>query len=151
MARGNITQGHPDRERLVSDRDVEVRGTWPGDFDSAWSAEGPGLARVSRWGGLGLILGVVSVCAALTGLLAPEAAAVGVLGLLVSVGGLVAASRPAVTGRGLAGLGGILSLVAIALAVLAMSGRYSWPNSNVDEVSRWHRWLVERWAWLGRW
>lgn len=139
------------RERLVSDRDAQVWGTWPGDFDPAWSGEGPGPARVSRWSGLGLILGVVSVCAALTGLLAPEAAAVGVLGLLISVGGLIAASRPALTGRGLAGLGGILALVAIGLAVLAMSGRYPWPNSRVDEVSRWHTWLVDRWAWLGRW
>ncbi len=165
MARQNTVHRHPTtwdsqtpydsaQERFVSDREWEMSGTWPGGFEptvAVWPEEESGAARVSWSGSVGLILGVVGVCAALTGLLAPEGAAVGVLGLLISIGGVVAARRPAVAGRGVAAFGGFLALVAVAQAVTAISGRYSWPNSRTDEISRWHTWLVGQWTWLARW
>jgi hypothetical protein len=45
----------------------------------------------------------------------------------------------------------LAGLVAVALAVIAMTGRFAWPYSRTDEISRWHTWLVAHWSWLGRW
>ena len=57
---------------------------------------------------------------------------------------------PAVAGRGLAGLGVAIALAAVVVAVLTLSGRYSWLNSRTNEVSSMHAWLVAYWAWLDR-
>ncbi len=112
---------------------------------------GRGWVRVSVWATVGLILSLVGLCATFTGSLAPEGFVLGAVGFLISIGGLVAAGRPGATGRGLAVLGLILGLAAAALALAAMSGRFSWPNSKTDEVAHWHAWLVAHWSWLGRW
>jgi len=108
-------------------------------------------SRVSVWATFGLMIGLLGIGLTLTGLLAPPGAAVGGLGLLTSVVGLFIAGRPGVAGRGLAVLGVLLGLAAVVLGGLAMTHDYSWPNSQTDEVSRLHDWLVDRWAWLGRW
>jgi hypothetical protein len=106
----------------------------------------PASAAVSTWAVLGLIVSVVGVCATLTGLLAPEGAAVGLLGLLISIGGLVAAGRPGVNGRGVAGIAVLIALGALTLAGLAATGRYSWLNSSTNEITTWHSWLASHWT-----
>ena len=68
--------------------------------------------------------------------------------LVVSLAGLFTANRPALTGSGLASLGIVCGLAAIALAVAALTGVFSWLSSNSDEIGRVHAWLVEFWAWL---
>lgn len=164
MARGNILHRHRaaedtqvldsgDQERMVTDRDLYGVETWPGGIQPSVTAAGwgPESTHVSSWAGFGLIVGVVGLCAALTGPLAPEGAAVAVLGFLFAIGGLVESRRPGVNGRGVAGLAMFIAVAAVALALLAMSRRYAWPNSRTDEIARWHAWLVAHWTWLGRW
>jgi len=101
---------------------------------------------VTATAGAGVSL--VGLCTVLTGLLAVEGLVIAAVGLVVSLAGLVAANRPARTGSGLAGLGILCSLAAIVLAVAALSGQFSWPNSNIDEIARLHAWLVGHWSWL---
>ncbi len=107
--------------------------------------------RVSVWAALGLMLGLVGLGLSLTGLLAPEGVAVGGLGLVMSVVGLLTTRLPTIAGRGLAVLGLLLSLAAGVLGGIAMTGAFSWLDSDVDQVSRLHGWLVDHWSWLDRW
>jgi hypothetical protein len=100
---------------------------------------------------LSLILGVLALAATLTGLLAPEGVALGVVGGAVAAGGLVGASRRGVTGHSLALLGLVASLGAILLGVLAITGQVSWLDTKTDEVARVHDWLVAQMPWLKRW
>jgi hypothetical protein len=141
----------PNRRSTGAARDD---GLWPGDREPTTQNLGGDRVtrvRVSAWATLGLILGVVALCGTVTGLLAPEGFAVGVLGIVASIGGFIAAGRRPVAGRGIAVLGTLFGLAAVVLAVLAMTGTFSWPNSSTDQVSRWHTWLVAHWAWLGHW
>ena len=107
--------------------------------------------RVSAWAAAGLITGVVALAATLTGLLAPLGFALGLVCLVICAGGLVATHRPDVTGHSLALIGLISALAAVVLAVLAMSGESTWPNSGTDEIAQLHTWLNDRWPWLERW
>jgi hypothetical protein len=130
---------------------------WPGGFwpDAAPPPVPPVApvprARVSFWATVGLLLGVVALCATMTGLLAPEGLVLAVIGLLASVFGLVGSSRPGVAGRGVALLGLLAALGAAWLAVAALNGHLSWLDGHTDTVARWHDWLVAHWSWLGRW
>jgi hypothetical protein len=110
-----------------------------------------GWIRVSAMATLGMIVGLVSLGAALTGLLAPVGFALGAVGAFLSMTGLVRASRAGVTGHSLALIGLLTSLAAVTLAALAMTGDYSWPNSQIDEVARLHDWLNEQFPQLERW
>ncbi len=122
------------------------------DRDAADAAlEAPdGRVRGSFWANIGVVISVAGLCATLTGLLAPEGLVLGAIGLVISVGGFRAGRRPGVTGSGAATLGLVIGLAAIVLAVLAMTGNYSWPNSKTDEIKVWHDWLVSQWSWLKR-
>jgi hypothetical protein len=108
-------------------------------------------AHVSPMATLSLIVGVVAIVAALTGLMAAEAIVLGVIGGAIAAGGLVSASRRGVTGHSLALLGLIASLGAILLGVLAIGGELSWLDSKTDEVNRLHSWLLSQLPWLKNW
>jgi len=108
-------------------------------------------ARMSLLATLGLILGVLGVAVALTGLLAPWAIAVGALGLLFSFGGIIAGVRPNVAGRGLGTLGVLLSGTAVVFGILAMTGQVSWLDSDVDQVARLNDWLDAQLPWMKDW
>ncbi|MGI5244159.1 hypothetical protein [Dactylosporangium sp. CA-139066] len=108
-------------------------------------------ARVSLLATLGLILGVAGVGAALTGLLAPWAIALGALGLLFSFGGIIAGVRPNVAGRGLGTLGVLISGTAVVFAILAMTGQVSWLDSHTDQVARLNDWLDAKLPWMKDW
>lgn len=140
------------QERVVTDRDTYGAGAWPGGIqplEGIWWDPRP--SRISVLATVGLMFSVAALCATMTGLLAQEGAALGVVGFLLAVSGLVASRRPSVSGRGVAGLGALLALAAVLLAVIAMTRRYPWLDSRTDEISRWHTWLVGHWTWLGRW
>jgi hypothetical protein len=121
---------------------------WQGAATSTLELE---RSRVSTQAVLGLVVGVVGLCAAFTGLLAPEGFVLGVIGTLLSAVGLAHAGRPGGTGRGTAALGALLGLAAATLALMAMSGRYSWIDAGTDHVAGLHRWLASHWSWLGHW
>jgi hypothetical protein len=119
--------------------------------DPATEPERQRWAHVSAMATLSLIVGVVAVMAALTGLMADEAIVLGVIGGAIAAGGLVGASRRGVTGHSLALIGLVASLGAILLGVLAIGGDLSWLNSKTDEVGRLHSWLLNELPWLKNW
>jgi len=108
-------------------------------------------AHVSALATLGLIVGLVSLCATLTGLLAPIGVALGVIGGAISAGGLVGASRRGVTGHSIALLGMLASIAAIVLGVLAMGGYLPWLDSRTDEVTRLRGWFDAHLTFMRHW
>lgn len=108
-------------------------------------------ARSSMLATLALIVGMTSVYAALTGRLAPVAVALGVLGLLLSFGGLSASGRPRVAGGGMALLALLLSVAGAVLGVLAITGSVSWLDSDVDQVAKLRDWLDSRLPFMKGW
>ncbi|HZD98219.1 MAG TPA: hypothetical protein VE132_08670 [Micromonosporaceae bacterium] len=104
-------------------------------------------SRVSIWAAGGALIAVVAICATVTGLLAPVGAAIGVVATLASLIGLRTTGRH-LAGHGLAIVGVLLGLAAIVIGAFAVTRHYAWPNSTVDEIARWHSWLVARWPWL---
>lgn len=108
-------------------------------------------ARSSLFATLALIVGLTSVYAALSGRLAPVAVALGVLGLLLSFGGLSASGRPRVAGGGLSVFALLLSVGGAVLGVLAMTGTVTWLDSDVDQVSRLRDWLDAQFPFMSDW
>lgn len=123
---------------------------WMGSAPSVTRAR-PAHARGSALALLGLIISVFALAATLTGLLAPEGLVLGLIGALLSIAASIRAGRRGMNGRGTAAIGGLIGLGSAALAVLAMTGRYSWLDSATDQVAAVHAWLVDQWSWLGRW
>ena len=120
----------------------------PGGFETFLAPPAPQTpSRVSIWAAGGALIAVVAICATVTGLLAPVGAAIGVVATLASLIGLRTTSRH-LAGHGLAILGVLLGLAAIVIGAFAVTRHYAWPNSTVDEIARWHSWLVARWPWL---
>jgi hypothetical protein len=97
------------------------------------------------------MLSVVGLCAAASGLLAPEGFALAIVGTSLSTLGVRPAGDYPVAGRGLAAFGLLCGLGALALSVMAMTRTYGYPNSSVNELSHLHAWLVAHWSWLARW
>lgn len=108
-------------------------------------------ARGSLMTTIGLIISVVALCTALTGLLAPEALLLGVVAVLVSLLGMRASRRQGVTGSGTAVFAALIGIATIVFAALAMTGNFTWPNSRTDQIKVWHDWLVAHWSTLNRW
>jgi hypothetical protein len=151
---GEDTQDLADlRFEFERDDDHALIDAWPGGFLPAGDTGPPAgrkWVRVSAWATFGLIFSLVGLCAALTGLLAPEGLILGVIGLVASLAGLVGASRTGVTGHSLAILGLLGGLAATGLALAAITGHLRWLDSHTDAVPRWHAWLVAHWPLLGR-
>lgn len=122
------------------------------DFGSADTVPlvAPYRVRVAAMAVVGLILGVVAVCATLTGLLAAAGVVVGVLAVVVAVVGLVGARRYDRTGRGLALIGLVCGIGAATIGVLAIGGHLSWLSGRSNEVGEVYDWLVVRLPWLAR-
>jgi len=122
--------------------------SFPGGFETFLpppAAQWP--SRVSIWAAGGALIAVVAICATVTGLLAPVGAAIGVVATLASLIGLRTTGRH-LAGHGLAILGVFVGLAAIVIGAFAVTRHYAWPNSTIDEIARWHAWLVARWPWL---
>jgi hypothetical protein len=153
VERVRIPTSRSDTDRTEVVRPVPATTTEPAPVPTTVPAQVAPVtaARTSMLATLGLILGVVAVCAALTGRLAPLALAAGVLGVLFSGAGMSATARPGVTGRGVALLGFLASVVGGLFAILAMNHTVSWLNSDADQVSQFRDWLNSRFSWLSRW
>ena len=107
--------------------------------------------HVSAWATIGLITGLVAVAASLTGLLAAEGIAVGVVSMMICLIGWRSVRRPHVTGHSLVLIGLLAAMAAIVIGALAVTGDFSWPNHGINEVERLHTWLNARWPWLEHW
>jgi lysylphosphatidylglycerol synthetase-like protein (DUF2156 family) len=107
--------------------------------------------HVSAWATIGLITGLVAVAASLTGLLAVEGIAVGVISMMICLIGWRSVRRPQVIGHSLVLLGLLTAVAAIVIGVLAVTGDFAWPNHHTNEIDRLHAWLNGRWPWLEGW
>jgi hypothetical protein len=129
-----------DRDRtVVTDRDDT-------DLDGRRrEAEVPVVAgprpRASLLATLGLIAGVAAALFVLTGTLAGYGIALGGIGAVLSVLGLIATRRRHIAGKTDALIGMLLGLGAVVLGVLAMTGQFDWPTTNGDWVQRLREWL----------
>ena len=128
----------PDRER--PNRERVVAPTAP-----------PAPVRTSRTSflaTLGLCVGLASTFASLTGRLAPVGIALGVVGLLLALGGVMASGRTFVNGRGVAYLGLLFAIAGIVFGALAMNDTSSWLDSDVNQVDHLRTWLDNRFSFL---
>jgi hypothetical protein len=151
-ATADRTVTEPVADRTVVDRTVERRPEPVTEPDTeAVVEERPRWPHSSVSAVVGLVVGVVALGATLTGLLAPVGVALGVLGGLISLTGLVRASRRGVTGHGAAFVGVACSAAAVVLGVLAIQGDLSWLNSDTDEVAKLHTWLNNHVSGIKRW
>ena len=107
--------------------------------------------HVSAWATIGLITGLVAVAASLTGLLAAEGIAVGVVSMMICLIGWKFVRRPHVTGHSLVLIGFLTAMAATVIGVLAVTGDFASPNHHTNEIDRLHTWLNARWPWLEHW
>jgi hypothetical protein len=97
--------------------------------------------RASMLATFGLILGVVSALLVLSGPLLGYGIGLAVLALILSLSGISATSKRHVAGRTDALIGMILSLGAIVVGVLALTGSLSWLGTDMQPVNSLREWL----------
>lgn len=135
------TGEHP----LDADRTVERPVDRDGDGVADREPERPVVAgpkpRASLLATLGLIVGVAGALFVLTGTLAGYGIALGAVGAVLAVFGLMATRRRHIAGKTDALLGIALGLGAVVLGVLAMTGQFDWPTTDGDWVQRFREWL----------
>ncbi|GAB2629025.1 hypothetical protein Aab01nite_21060 [Paractinoplanes abujensis] len=113
----------------------------PADRDAADAVTTGPKPRASLLATLGLILGVASVLLVLSGPLLGYGIGVAVLALILSLSGIHATGKRHVAGKMDALLGLVLSLGAIVLGVLALTGSLSWLGTDVQPVNTLREWL----------
>ena len=113
------------------------------DHEQAARPAGP-KPRASLLATLGLVLGVASVLLVLSGPLLGYGIGLAVLGLGLSLCGIHATGRRHVAGKTDALLGMMLSLGAIVLGVLALTGSLSWLGTDTQPVNNLRDWLDAR-------
>ncbi len=97
--------------------------------------------RASLMATAGLILGVAGALLVLSGPLMGYGIGVAALGLLLSLGGLLATRKRHVAGKTDALIGMLLSLGAIVVGVLALTGSLSWLGTDMQPVNSLREWL----------
>jgi hypothetical protein len=103
-------------------------------------AAGP-KPRASLLATLGLILAVASALLVLSGPLLGYGIGVAALALILSLAGLRATKRRHVAGKTDALIGLVLSLAAIVVGVLALTGSLSWLGTDMQPVNSVREWL----------
>ncbi|BCJ60481.1 DMT family transporter [Micromonospora endophytica] len=133
-----------DRARTVDantvDRDPTVERDRVPATDAPAAPVGP-RPRTSLLATLGLIVGLAGLGFVLTGTLAGYGIALGAVGAVLAVLGLIATRRRHVAGKADALFGIAFGLGAVVLGVLAMTGQYVWPTTDGDLVARFREWL----------
>lgn len=98
----------------------------------------PASAKTSAAAAFGLVFGLASLFCALTGILAPAAVVLGLIGVVVAIAGRAMTKRPGVTGRGVA-LGGLVTAVlGLLLGGAVLGGLAALVNDQgaLDRISR---------------
>lgn len=140
-----------ERRTAVLDRRERRDGIDVADRDDDRVVVEPSVRpHASGLGTLGLVLGVLAAVGVASGVLAAPGVALGLLGLLLSAGGMAATGRQHVTGRFDATLGVMLSLAAVIVGLLALSGSITWLNTETNQVGRLADWLSTQLPWLDR-
>ncbi|TDC33262.1 thrombospondin, partial [Micromonospora sp. KC213] len=102
--------------------------------------------RTSLLATLGLVVSIVGAAAVLTGTLAGYGIALGAVGAVLSVLGLIATRRRHVAGTTDALIGMSVGLAAVVLGIIAMTGQFAWPTTDGDQVARLREWLDSQFA-----
>ncbi|GAA3340185.1 hypothetical protein GCM10020358_26800 [Amorphoplanes nipponensis] len=97
--------------------------------------------RASLLATLGLIVGVVSALLVLSGPLLGYGIGLAVLALILSLSGIHATGKRHIAGKTDALIGMILSLGAIVVGVLALTGSLSWLGTDMEPVNSVRNWL----------
>jgi hypothetical protein len=97
--------------------------------------------RASLLATLGLIVSVVAALLVLSGPLLGYGIGLAVLGLILSLGGLSATGKQHIAGKTDALIGMVLSLGAIVVGVLALTGSLSWLGTDMQPVTSVRDWL----------
>ncbi|GIE93978.1 hypothetical protein [Paractinoplanes rishiriensis] len=108
--------------------------------DRTPAAAGP-KPRASLLATLGLILAVVSILLVLSGPLLGYGIGVAVVALILSLSGIHATGKRHVAGKSDALIGMVVSLGAIVLGVLALTGSLYWLGTDVQPVNNLREWL----------
>jgi uncharacterized membrane protein len=103
-------------------------------------APGP-RPRASLLATLGLILGVAGALLVLSGPLLGYGIGVAAVGLILSLSGIHATGKRHVAGKTDALIGMVLSLAAIVVGVLALTGSLSWLGTDMQPVHSFREWL----------
>jgi hypothetical protein len=133
----------PPRDRDAANRDANVQFARRDRFeheaerpeDRTPVIAGP-RPRASLLATLGLICAVVAVMLVLSGPLLGYGLGVAVLALILSLSGIHATGRRHVAGKSDALIGMVLSLAAIVVGVLALTGSLSWLGTEPARVAR---------------
>ncbi|MGX6606273.1 hypothetical protein ACWKSP_29735 [Micromonosporaceae bacterium Da 78-11] len=102
--------------------------------------------RASLLATLGLILGVASALLVLSGPLLGYGIGVAGLALILSLLGIRATGKRHVAGKSDALIGMVLSLAAIVVGVLALTGSLSWLGTDMQPVTSLREWLDTQFA-----
>ena len=97
--------------------------------------------RASLLATLGLILSVVAALLVLSGPLLGYGIGVAVLALVLSLGGISATRKRHVAGKSDGLIGMVVSLAAIVVGVLALTGSLSWLGTDMQPVNSLREWL----------
>ncbi|MET0415403.1 MAG: hypothetical protein ABW022_05220 [Actinoplanes sp.] len=128
-----------EQDRVHEDKRDEKRE------DKPVVATGP-KPRASLLATLGLILGVVGAMLVLSGPLLGYGIGVAVLALILSLSGVHATGRRHVAGKSDALIGMVLSLAAIVVGILALTGSLHWLGTDVQPVNTAREWLDTQFA-----
>ncbi|MEV4493791.1 thrombospondin [Micromonospora coxensis] len=124
----------------ASERTVDLDRDGVPDREETRVVAGP-KPRASLLATLGLIVSVAGALFVLTGTLAGYGIALGALGAVLAVLGLMATRRRHVAGKTDALIGMLVGLAAVVLGVVAMTGQFDWPTTDGDWVPRFREWL----------
>jgi hypothetical protein len=140
-----VDNGPKTRDDLKS---RDLRAPRPADRRTAdeKTIEQPAVAagpkpRASLLATLGLIIGVGAALLVLSGPLLGYGIGLAVLGLILSLGGIHATGKRHIAGKTDALIGMFLSLGAIVVGVLALTGSLSWLGTDMQPVTSVRDWL----------
>jgi hypothetical protein len=100
--------------------------------------------RASLLATLGLILGVAGALLVLSGPLLGYGIGVAALGLILSLAGLMATRKRHIAGKTDALIGLVLSIGAVVIGVLALTGSLDWLGTDMQPVTDLRNWLDTR-------
>jgi hypothetical protein len=129
---------NPDRRDDANRRDAATAATESAVTEPAVTGPKP---RASLLATLGLIGGVAAALLVLSGPLLPYGIGLAVLALILSVSGMHATGRRHVAGKTDALIGMVLSLAAIVVGILALTGSLSWLGTDMQPATTLRQWL----------
>ncbi|MBG0561835.1 hypothetical protein [Actinoplanes aureus] len=129
-----VSADRPDTDRPVTDRPAAGRAV----VDTPTATPKP---RASFLATLGLILGVAGALLVLSGPMLGYGIGVAAVGLILSLAGLNATRKRHVAGKTDALIGLFLSIGAVVVGVLALTGQLSWLGTDMQPVTDLRNWL----------